>query len=698
MNMSNYRDVFIEEASENIALMNRALIDFEKNVSDLTPVNELFRAAHTLKGMSATMGYDRLTEFTHNLEELMEAVRSGELMPGTDTVNILYRSVDIISGFVESIRAHNVDSYEGYRETVDDMKKILERKGSAGRIIRQEAKAQEPGAGEAVQNMPREAANFTVEKYIIEEAVRAGLKTYVVYAGISEKCAFKNVRAFMITRNLGEKGEIVKTDPAPKDIEEGNFKSGFTMGYISALSAEDIRAIVLKIAEVETAEAIEVKIEEKKNTFDKNELSAAQDSDSHAGNAVIQESVKKARQSGQTVRVNIEKLDKMLNLVGELVIAKIGLDQVYRQFLPEKEKKEYKRIMEIFTKTVENFGRTINGLQDEVTSVRMLPVSHIFDRYPRVIRDMAAETGKIVETEISGGEIEVDRTVLEEIGDPMVHLVRNAVAHGIETQEEREKAGKPRKGIIRLDARRERNSVIIEVSDDGRGIDTEKVREKAYEKKLFTEDRIKNMTDEEIINIIALPGFSTVDVADKVAGRGVGVDVVKTKVESFGGVFRIESYKGEGSKFILKLPLTLAIIQALLVKTAGNIYAIPVIHTVETLEVPKSEIKTIQARRVIILRGEVIPVLSLAELINRQRDDSDQINLVIIEAHDRKIALEVVSVIGQQEIAIKSLGDFLRYAKGFSGVTILGDGSISLIVDIQALLDTAPAEKMRQEV
>ena len=701
MNMSNYRDIFIEEASENTALMNRALIDFEKNTSDLTPVNELFRAAHTLKGMSATMGYDRLTEFTHNLEELMEAVRSGELMPGTDTVNILYRSVDIISGFVESIREQNVDSHEGYREAVAEMKRILEKKGTVQPSISHEAKRPDAFANPPLQVIPDVSVNFVIEKYIIEEAAKTGLKTYVVYAGISEKCAFKNVRAFMITRNLGEKGEIVKTDPSPKEIEEGSFKSGFTMGYISALNAEDIRSIVLNIAEVETAEAVEVKIEEEKKHEDNSEnrpvlsgpLPAAA-----AGETGAADAAKKGRQAGQTVRVNIEKLDKMLNLVGELVIAKIGLDQVYRHFLPEKEKKEHKRTMEIFTKTVENFGRTINGLQDEVTSVRMLPVSHIFDRYPRVIRDMAAETGKIVETEINGGDIEVDRTVLEEIGDPMIHLIRNAVAHGIEMQEEREKAGKPRKGIIRLGARRERNSVIIEVSDDGRGIDVEKVRTKAAEKKLFSEERLKNMTDDEVVNIVALPGFSTVDVADKVSGRGVGVDAVKTKVESFGGVFRIESYKGEGSKFILKLPLTLAIIQALLVKTAGNTYAIPVIHTVETLEVLKTDIKTIQARRVIILRGEVIPVLSLAELIKREREDSDQVNLVIIEVHDRKIALEVVAVIGQQEIAIKSLGEFLRYAKGFSGVTILGDGSISLIVDIQALLEAAPAEQIRQEV
>ena len=469
MNMSNYRDVFIEEAAENISLMNRALIDFEKNTSDLTPVNELFRAAHTLKGMSATMGYDRLTEFTHNLEELMDAIRAGELLPGTDTVNILYRSVDIISGFLDSIREQNVDSHEAYRDAVAEIRRILGGKGEKKQVFTQasvQAAATKPESYEAAKQPVQSVLagkNFVIDSYIIDEAVKSGMRVYVIHAGISEKCAFKNVRAFMITRNLGEKGEIVKTDPSPKEIEEGNFKSGFTIGYISALSAEDIGQIVLKIAEVDSADVVEVKRDtpEKKPALqverhfeEKEDHLISEITVSEKGDAG-----KKSKAGGQTVRVSIEKLDNMLNLVGELVIAKIGLDQVYRKFALEKENKVIKPVMDMFTKTVENFDRTIDELQAEVTSVRMLPVSHIFDRYPRVIRDIAADTGKLVETEITGGDIEIDRTVLEEIGEPMIHLIRNAVAHGIESQQERETAGKPKKGLIRLCAR-DRKSVV----------------------------------------------------------------------------------------------------------------------------------------------------------------------------------------------------------------------------------------------
>jgi len=339
--------------------------------------------------------------------------------------------------------------------------------------------------------------------------------------------------------------------------------------------------------------------------------------------------------------------------------------------------------------TVQEFDRIIDELQIEVTDVRMLPVSHIFDRYPRIIRDLATQEGKLVDVEIIGGDIEIDRTVLEEINDPMIHLVRNSVAHGIESPEKREMAGKVKKGMIRLSARRDRNSVIIEVSDDGAGINIDKVRKKAVEKGIMPEDKVMSISDEEALNLIMLPGFSTVDKVNKVSGRGVGVDVVKTKVEAFGGIFRMENYPGEGLKSILKLPLTLAIIQALLVKSAGGVYAIPVIHTIETVEMPSSEIKIIQTRRVILLRDEVLPVLSLAELIGKARVDHDTVNMVIIEAHDKKIALEVEAVVGQQEIAIKSLGEFLKYARGFSGVTILGDGSISLIVDVQALVESS---------
>ncbi|MCE5301208.1 MAG: chemotaxis protein CheW, partial [Spirochaetia bacterium] len=301
---------------------------------------------------------------------------------------------------------------------------------------------------------------------------------------------------------------------------------------------------------------------------------------------------------------------------------------------------------------------------------------------------MAVKAGKQIDVEIVGGDIEIDRTVLEEINEPILHLVRNSVAHGIEMPDVRERAGKNPKGVLRLSARRDRNSVIMEVSDDGRGIDTAKVRKKAIEKNIMPLEKINSLSEDELVAIISLPGFSTADKVDSISGRGVGVDVVKTKVEAFGGSFKMENYPGEGMKSILKLPLTLAIIQALLVKASDGTYAIPVIHTIETVELPAVELRELQGKKIVVLRDEVVPVLNLSVLLGKGRRAGDILNLVIIEARDKKVALEVDGVLGQQEIAIKSLGDFLKYAKGFSGVTILGDGSISLIVDVQALIES----------
>src|ERR1035437_7803617 len=672
MNTESYKEAFLEEAVENINNLNKALLNFEKNIEDLTPLNELFRAAHTLKGMSATMGYDKLAEFTHMLEDVMDRIRGGTLAPDIDIVNLLFRSIDVMQEFIDNIRNQNVDFAKGYKDIIIQIKA---KSSAPAREIKTAAQPRQavPAASLSGETDPlKTETGIIIEDLILNEAAAQGMKVYRIKVTIARTCAFKSVRAFMVSRNLSEKGEIVKSSPKAKDIEEGNFDNSFELGFVSKAPAQEIEQSISRIAEIEKADIEEVRAQKKEI---KENLKHAENGDKEI---IAAENEKKPSAISQSVRVNIEKLDSMMNLVGELVIAKIRLDQIARN-------KTYRDL----ASTVDEFDRIIDELQIEVTDVRMLPVSHIFDRYPRIVRDLSSQAGKLVEVEITGGDIEIDRTVLEEINEPILHLVRNCIAHGLETPEQRENAGKTKKGVIRISARRDRNSVIIEVSDDGLGINLEKVRKKAIEKKLMPLDKLDTLTDDELVNLISIPGFSTAEKVDNVSGRGVGVDVVKTKVEAFGGIFRMENYQGEGMKSILKLPLTLAIIQALLVKAAGATYAIPVIHTIETVEFPSKDIKDIQARRVIILRGEVVPVLSLSELIGKGRQkESEIVNMVIIEARDKKIALTVDSVLGQQEIAIKSLGEFLKLAKGFSGVTILGDGSISLIVDIQALIES----------
>ncbi len=674
MNTEDYKEAFLEEAAENVNILNKALLAFEKNIDDLTPLNELFRAAHTLKGMSATMGYDKMAEFTHMLEEVMDKIRGGMLAPGLDVVNLLFKSIDIMQEFVENIKTKNVDFADGYRETIDRIKQI---KGTSSEEIKTApAKPQPAPAIPGARALAGVSIDLEIEAMALEEAAKQSMKVFKIRVAVARSCAFKNVRSFMVFRNLSEKGEIIKANPKAKDIEEGNFDYAFTLGYVTSLSADEVNKLISRIAEIDSVEVEEIKLPENPAGAPASAQEDRDEKQEHADEKKEKAPKDKKGPLSQSVRVNIEKLDSMMNLVGELVINKIRLDQITKS----------KSFGEL-SPTVAEFDRIIDALQIEVTDVRMLPVSHIFDRYPRVIRDLAADAGKQIEVEIIGGDIEIDRTVLEEINEPVMHLIRNSVAHGIEIPDKREMAGKNRKGVIRMSARRERNSVIIEVSDDGAGVNVEKVRKKAVEKGIMPADKIESLSEEEAVNLITLPGFSTVDKVNTVSGRGVGVDVVKTKVEAFGGIFKIENHPGEGMKSILKLPLTLAIIQALLVKAGGGIYAIPVIHTIETVELPITEIKVIQDRRVLVLRDEVVPVLSLAELIGKPRDVHDVVHMVIIESREKKIAMEVEAVIGQQEIAIKSLGEFLKYAKGFSGVTILGDGSISLIVDVQSLIE-----------
>jgi len=648
MDVGDYRDIFIEESKDNIKNMNNALLTLEKNTGDITPLNDLFRFSHTLKGMAATMGYDRLAEFTHILEEIMDRIRDGKLAVDGYIVNLLFKSVDTLEKFINNIIEQNVDTTDDYKDIIKDIKSML---------------SNEADTAKTVDENTHRKVEIEIDDSIISEARVQNMNIFKIKVDIAKSCVFKNVRAFMVFRNLSEKGEIIKSSPPAKEIEEGHFYNFFLLVFVTQITANETEKMLMKIAEIE-----KVTVDEVKESVPAAAVSAkAPDSKPREKG--------KEQAASQSVRVNIEKLDIMMNLVGELVINKIRLDQISKD-------KKYNLLLE----TTTELDRIIDELQVEVTQVRMLPVSHIFERYPRTVRDLAVDAGKEIDVEIIGGDIEIDRTLLEEINEPMIHLIRNAVSHGVEPPEARSNLGKNRKGLIRIAARRDRNSVIIEVSDDGRGIDIAKVRKKAVEKGIMSEDTIKGMPDDEVANIIALPGFSTVDKADKISGRGVGVDVVKTKVESIGGVFRIENFPGEGTKFTLKLPLTLAIMQALLVKSNDNIYALPVIHTLETLEVQAEDIKLIQEKRVIILRDEVIPIISLSELLKRPRKDSKLVNVVVVEVRDKKVALEIDEILGQQEVAIKSLGEFLKYAKGFSGVTILGDGKISLIVDVPTLL------------
>jgi two-component system chemotaxis sensor kinase CheA len=509
-----------------------------------------------------------------------------------------------------------------------------------------------------------------------------GFATFGVKVKLEAECAFKGVRAFMAFKALSELGEVIATQPEAQALQEGQFDLDFALVLLSKHEPEMIRKALRGIAEVNSFEVVELQANDVErfcgNAVPTARLKAAAALDSEKTQAAKGESVQRAVQS---IRVSIERLDNLQNLVGELVINKIRLSQISKQY-------HLKDLKEALA----HFDRITNELQDEVTEVRMVPMEHIFNRFPRMVRDLAKENGKELDLVMEGKDIELDRTVLDEINDPLVHLLRNAVDHGIEKPEERQRTGKPRRGWIRLAASREKNHVIIKVEDDGRGIDPAVIRRVAVEHGAVTQDEAERLSDQEAVNLISLPGVTTAKVVTEISGRGVGVDAVRTKIESFGGNLRIESKVGKGSVFVLRLPMTLAIIQALLIRVGREIYSIPVINTVETLELAAAEIKFMQHKEVVLYRNSVLPLVRLQKELDvpleagADHPENANPSVLVTEVGDIRVGLLVDEVLGQQEIAIKSLGALLKGVRGFSGVTILGDGRIALVLDVPTLL------------
>jgi len=510
---------------------------------------------------------------------------------------------------------------------------------------------------------------------IISNAETEGYLMYGVHVRLEENCSFKGVRAFMVFKAMSEHGEIIGTQPEAKLLQEGQFEREFKLLLLSKRGKDILKKSLRGIAEVERYDILELKAGELDEFWGRGaepSAGAPEGAETHGPQAAAQHG-----RTVQSIRVSIERLDNLQNLIGELVINKIRLSQISKQY-------DLRELKEALA----HFDRITNELQDEVTEVRMVPMEHIFNRFPRMIRDLAKEGGKEVDLLMEGKEIELDRTVLDEINDPLVHLLRNAVDHGVEEPEEREQAGKSRRGLIRLIALREKNHVIIKVEDDGRGLDPALIRRVAVERKLVSPEAVERMTDTEAINLISLPGFTTAKKITEVSGRGVGVDAVRTKIESFGGSLRIESEIGKSSTFTLRMPLTLAIIQALLIRVGKEIYSIPVINTVETLELSSTEIKFVQQREVVLYRDSVLPLVRLNQVLGlpgEEEKNADQA-ILVSEVGEVRVGLLVDEVLGQQEIAIKSLGPLLKGVRGFAGVTILGDGRIALVLDVPSLV------------
>jgi len=696
MEMSEYKEIFKAESEEHLQQLNEALLGLEQNPEDMEYINNMFRSAHTLKGMSATMGFNTIAQLTHEMENIMDMIRKSQMTLTEKIIAIQFECLDTLEVLVENIdnpdavdvstlqcKLHSIMSLPSTaQDTVAVSEPItnLTYPAPPKNIDTEMPAAQSISVTEEVscKEVINKEIKFTQEELAEIQLTRAhDQEVLIVKVFLDESCVLKAARSSMVLINLNKLGKVIKTKPPEKELEDEKFDFSFLVVAATSQSMGSIQHRIENISEVTKVEIIPL-YTHKKDAVDHGEKVREEKILDPANKNTIQQKKNESVKTGQSIRVNIERLDNLMNLVGELIINKIRLNQL---------------ATDIRSKDIEEalgtLDRLTNEIQTEVMESRMVPIDQIFSRFPRMVRDLAKSEGKQISLVIEGKEIELDRTVLDEIGDPLVHLLRNAVDHGVESPQERAKAGKSSEGLVRLAASRQRNTVLIEVQDDGKGMDPAKLRDAAVKKGLMSKEEVSKLCDEEAFNLIFLPGFSTNAVITDVSGRGVGMDVVKTKIESLGGNVSVKSVLGEGSIVTLQLPLTIAIIQSLMIRTAGETYAIPLNNVVRDVGIRSKDIKTIEGQEVILLRGEVLPLLRLNSTLDCPVKVNDKENLivVVVEKMGNHFGFVVDELLGQQEVIIKSLDSkVLRSVKGFAGATIQGDGTVCLILDIGTLV------------
>lgn len=692
MDVSQYLEIFLDESNEHLQTLSDQLIILEKEPDNSDTINEIFRAAHSLKGMAGTMGYKRMQNLTHDMENVFSEVRNGNMEVNSNLVDVLFQCLDALETYVDNIRETQDEGTDDNEPIIKALNAFIasEGKGNAAPAAKKEEAPAATASAAPADDKDMPLADF--EKNAVNEALKKNLHVYKIKVSVDENCILKAARAFLVFKNLEGHGDIIKSEPSVQDIEDEKFDFDFSIIVVTEEKYDNIIALIKNVSEIKDAAGQEItqpfpeeQTEEAKE--EKKETSAVSQI---AKPAAAKPAAKKPASTGKTsgsvshtVRVDIEKLDVLMNLVSELIIAKNGLVSASHV-----EGDEAAALNQSFTEQIEYLERVTTNLHESVMKVRMMPIESVFSRFPRMIRDLNKKLGKKMELYMSGEDTELDRTVIDEIGDPIMHLLRNSADHGLESAEIRKERGKSEVGSIFLDAFQEGNNVVIEVRDDGNGIDTEKVKAKAVEKGTITQEQADVMTDKEAIDLLFRPSFSTAEKVTDVSGRGVGLDVVKSKIEALGGDVEVKTKYGEGSTFSIRLPLTLAIIQALMVKLGDEKYAIS-LGSIETIEdIPVSDIKYVHAKEVIHLRGNVIPLIRLRDLLDvpGEPEESENITVVVVRKGDKQAGLVVDSLIGQMEIVIKSLGKYIRINKMISGATILGDGSVALIIDANTLV------------
>jgi two-component system chemotaxis sensor kinase CheA len=687
MDMNQYLGAFLDEAGDSLEHLNELLLSAEKNQEDMDIINEIFRVAHTFKGMSATMGFSSMAALTHSMEDLLGLVRSGNMVLSSDDVDVLFKCLDTLTSMIDCIRSGRSDRDVESEHLVEVLH--ARRDHPEGSI-----KDAVPDAQEFIDDKTQAAVpsygSFTEQELDwISSAQTAGMQVYELKVVLDDNCMLRAARAYMVVTLIGDVGDIIKSVPGVEDLEKEAFEREFAVYVASRDPLDNIITQISNVGEVKEVKGTEMDIDRLRAAAVKPDAEPspqpsaehvqAPDGKEHAKAAAGDASKKESAKAGnRTVRVDIGRLDKLMNLVGELVIGRARIERLVQESR-----------LKAFEEPLSQLGRISGDIQELVTKLRMVPVSMVFDRLPRLVRDLSRQMGKDIQLQVEGADTELDRTVIDEIGDPMVHLLRNSLDHGIESPDVREAHGKTRLGTILVAAYQEGNGVIIEVKDDGAGIDPEKVKRKAIEKGIITAEQAVSMTDAEAVQIVMMAGFSTADKVTDLSGRGVGTDAVKNKVEALGGQFQIYSKFGSGTRVVIRLPLTLAIVLALLIKVGDETYAVSLENVEETLLVHKKDIKYVHGTPVTTVRGEILPLSDLSAIIGTpgERPDVDENPVVVVRVgrERSRVGFLVDAFVGQQEIVIKPLGKLLLKVKGIAGATILGDGNVALILDAASL-------------
>lgn len=681
MDVSQYLEIFLDETKEHLQNLNNQILELESDAENMNTINEIFRAAHSLKGMAGTMGYKRMQTLTHDMENVFSEVRNGNIKVNADMIDVLFSCLDALEEYTGNIQQSADEGTNDNEELIAKLNAILKTgTGKAEEPAPKKEKKKKAAAVEA-EGKWKDISFEASQLKVMREAKKSGLNVYGMTVVVQESCLLKAARAFLVFKAIEEKGEIVVSVPSAQDVEDEKFDRDFTLVVISEHDLDTVIKAAQNVSEIEkvTGAVIEIPEEDTKPSQDVKKVEEPAEKKAGAQATPEKKTVSKPVVN-RTVRVDIEKLDVLMNLVSELIIAKNSLVAATEQ--------DKGRSNSGVSQQMDYLESVTTNLHESVMKVRMVPIESVVNKFPRMIRDLSKKLGKKMELYMTGEETELDRTVVDEIGDPLMHLLRNSADHGLESAEVRAQRGKPEVGSIFLDAYQDGNNVVIEVRDDGNGIDVEAVKKKAIERSVITSEQAEIMTDKDIINLLFLPSFSTAKQVTDVSGRGVGLDVVRSKIEALSGEVEVKSELGVGSTWTIRLPLTLAIIQSLMVAVGGEKYALS-LAAIQTIEdVPRSDVKLVENREVINLRGSVLPLIRLNNLLDVESKKGDDENLivVVVKKGDRMAGLVIDELLGQQEIVIKSLGKYIKYCKFISGATILGDGEVALILDANALI------------